>query len=150
MMWTRNLWTAYFIIWMFLAPSKPCMQTELHLEDFLCAYTSGLNWMRQISPDTGLFNMMSGEVVINLKTHCSRGLLYMSDKKMGCFWQVPLQLSGGYFSLENMYLYVFADLWIPTLCIRERKEREKKTKMTTTISPEGTFFQCFFLCQRWW
>lgn len=152
MMQTRNLRTSYFIIWMFPAPSKPFLQTELGLEDFPCAYSTRPDQMRQISPGAGLTLQCSIRRVcdwpqntllqgVTLHKQQEDGLLLESLlTAASCFWFC--------FSLKDTDLSLFADFWIPPSTSGKEGVRGK-TKMTIMISPEGAPFQPFFLCQRW-
>lgn len=96
MMWIRNLWTVYFIIWMILAPYKLCISTKLGLEDFPSIYLTSdhhhhwwsfwslptwvILWSQDLIvwdvyfPDAGLtLQNDAGEVVIDLKPCCYMG-----------------------------------------------------------------------------
>lgn len=131
MMQTRNLRTSYFIIWMFPAPSKPFLQTELGLEDFPCAYSTRPDQMRQISPGAGLTLQCSIRRVcdwpqntllqgVTLHKQQEDGLLLESLlTAASCFWFC--------FSLKDTDLSLFADFWIPpSTSGRGRSARKNK------------------------
>lgn len=137
-MWIRNLWTAYFISWMFLAPSKLCMQTKLGLKDFPCVCNTGPNWTRLFSPDVGL----TLHDVINLKPHCCEGLHYTSDKKRGCFWQVSLHL---HFFLLKRYGSFLVCRFLDPHPLRLGEEGVRgKTEMTYNDFSRRSFLSTFF------
>lgn len=153
MMWTRNLRTSYFIIWMFPAPSKPCMQTQLGLENFPCVYTTGPNWMQQISPDAGrtlqydvrrVCDQPQNTLLQGFTLHKQQedGLLLAS--LLIAIWWV------GFFFLKRCGSFLVCRLLDPHPPHLGEEGVRDKIKTTTMISPEGTSFQPFSLCQRWY
>lgn len=114
---------------MFPAPHKACMQAKLSLEDFPCVYTTGPNWMRQISPGTGL------TLQYDLRRACDRPPNTLLQGVTLRKWQDGLLLAclltatcwrgvgvGGGCSLKDMDLSLAADCWIPIIHVWERKE----------------------------
>lgn len=143
-MWIRNLWTAYFISCMFLAPSKLCMQTKLGLKDFPCVCNTGPNWMRLFFPCCWSHSSWCDQP----QTTLLRGVTLHKWQEEGLLL-ASLLTSAFFFFLKDTDLSLFADFQIPTLCVWERKEWEEKQRWLTMISPEGAFCLPFFLCQRW-
>lgn len=147
MMQTRNSRTSYFIIWMFPAPSKPFLQTELGLEDFPCAYSTRPDQMRQISPGAGLTLQCSIRRVCDWSQNTLlQGVTPHKQQEDGLLLESLLTAASWFwfcFSLKDTDLSLFADFWIPTLHVWERKEWEEKQRWLQWFLQKELLFNLF-------
>lgn len=138
-MWIRNLWTAYFISCMLLAPSKLCMQTKLGLKDFPCVCNTGPNWMRLFFPCCWSHSSWCDQP----QTTLLRGVTLHSWREEGLLL-ASLLTSAFFFLFKRYGSFLVCRFSDPhPLCLGEEGVRGK-TEMTYNDFSRRSFLSTFF------